>query len=198
MKKILIFITLVAMFSGCEETEYPYVLPERYFPAYPESYWVYSNGTAVKVDPGYHKHLYYPDLGSIKQSDYVYVPRINNEYVYKYKITQNSTLFPLKILLAPTSSTAWKVDVWNGKNVMRRIENNNASVTLSSLDGAGAIVFDSVVLVVEYIADSVDLPWLYREAYALDIGLIRREINLSDTAIEPFVEKELIRYYINK
>lgn len=188
-----------ALFAGCEETEYQYILPNRYFPAYPESYWVYSNGTTVKVDPGYHKHVYYPELGSIKQSDYVYVPRINNDYVYEYKITQNSTLIPLKTLLAPLSSTAWKVDEWEGKNVMRKVESSNATVTLFSLESElDSVVFDSVVVVVEYIDDENARPWIYRESYALDVGLIRREINLSDTAVEPFVEKELVRYHINQ
>ncbi len=197
MKKVVLIASIIFIAFGCEDTDYPFIFPERYFPAYPESFWVYSNGTTVKVDPGYHKHIYYKETGSTAQSDYAYVPRINNQYVYKYSITQNNTLIPLRTLLAPNSTTAWTVDYWEGKEVLRKITQNAATVTLSLCVGEDSItVFDSVIMVVEYIGSGNEDDWLYREAYAPDVGLIRREINLSDT-LQPYTEFELVRYHIN-
>ncbi|HOG19006.1 MAG TPA: hypothetical protein PKW37_00995 [Salinivirgaceae bacterium] len=200
MKKI-IFIGIVLLFAfGCEETNYPFIFPEKYFPAYPESYWVYSNGTTVKVDPGYHKHLYYKELGNMAQSDYVYVPRINNEYVFKYSITQNSTLVPIKTLLKTTPGAAWVVNHWEGLEIFRKVVETSASITLSqSVGTSGQTVFDSVIVVVEYIGQENENSWIYRESYAPNVGLIKREINSSPDSIpEPYTEMELRRYFINK
>jgi hypothetical protein len=198
MKKIFLVLSVLFFTMGCEETDYPFIFPERYFPAYPESYWVYSNGTTVKVDPGYHKHFYYKEVGSTTQSEYAYVPRINNQFVYKYKITQNSTLVPLKTLLAPGSVDAWTVDYWEDREVLRKVTANAATVTLSlGIGENNQTVFDSVIMVVEYIGTQKSENWKYRESYAPDIGLIRREINLSDTSVVPHIEMELVRYHIN-
>ncbi|HPW67463.1 MAG TPA: hypothetical protein PLY32_05025 [Salinivirgaceae bacterium] len=198
--KNIIFIAIILLFAfGCEETNYPFIFPEKYFPAYPESYWVYSNGTTEKVDPGYHKHIYYKELGNMAQSEFVFVPRINNEYVFKYNITQNNTLMPIKTLLKTTPGAAWVVNHWEGKEVYRKVVETSASITLSQGVGtSGQTVFDSVIVVVEYIGQENENSWVYRESYAPNVGLIKREINNSDSIPEPYTEMELRRYFINK
>lgn len=195
--KISIICLLFFITSGCEQEKYEYVFPEKYFPAYPESYWIYSNGTTVKVDPDYQEHHYYPGVGIVGKTEIVYVPRMEGQYVYGYKITQNSTQVPLKELLRTTKNAEWIVDYWNGTEIRRKVETIDTTITLNSkIDPLNEDIIDSVILVCEFIKDNP--VWIYREAYAPNIGLIRREINISDTSIVPHVEKELIKYFISK
>ncbi len=195
MKKLICVITILLLIA-CEETEYPVIYPERYFPAYPESFWVYSNGKTLKVDPGYHKHQYYPEIGSVKTTDFVLVPRIENQYVYKYSITQNNPQVPLRTFLKEGSPTSWIVDTWFGENVYRKIEKFNTLDTLY-FDNQQTII-DSVITVVEYIGQENENRWIYRESFAPNIGLIRREINIGYDSVIPHTEMVLMRYFINK
>ncbi len=198
MKNIVLIVSTLLLLFGCEDTDYPFIFPEKYFPAYPESYWIYSNGETVKVDPGYHKHVYYKELGSMAQTDYVYVPVIDNHFVFKYSITQNNTLLPIKTLLKTSPGASWIVNHWEGKNVLRKVVQTSATVSLSQGIGINhKTVFDSVIVVVEYIGEENEERWIYRESYAPNIGLIKREINNFDSIHLPVTEMELIKYYIN-
>lgn len=198
MKYIPILFAMVLLSVGCEETNQPFVLPEKYFPAYPESYWVYSNGQTVKIEPGYHKQPYQPEAGLPQSSDYVFVPKIDNNYIYKYSITQNSTVKPLKTLLKTVPGPAWIVNRWEGEDVYRKVVATAETVTLSrAIDNDNHNVFDSVIVVIEYIGAANEEVWTYRESYAPNVGMIKREINLSDSSAVPHTEMELVRYHIN-
>jgi len=190
------FLLLFLIVTGCEKDDYAFVLPEKYFPAYPTSHWIYSNGTTVHVDPEYYLHQYKEELSSSKTTEPKYVPRIDGHYVYGYKITQNSNRIPLKELLR-TSTGTWDVDFWEGIKIRRRLEKIDTIVLRQNVMPLDTNVVDTVVFIVEFFENN-PTNWISREAYAPNIGLIRRELNMSDTSINPFIEKELIYYFISK
>lgn len=195
IKKALMLIFAVAVFAACDKEQYPMVLPEPYLPAYPESYWVYTNGETVTVSPGYHEVAYDASLGLSPRPEFVLAPMIGADHVLRYQITQNSTRVPLRRLLDPAMTTAWLVDHWQDRQVMRRVQSFDTTLEIGALIYPGAQVFDSVIMVVEYIEGDTLRPWVYRESYAPGVGLLRREMHGPDG---PVVEKELVRYHINK
>jgi len=124
------------------------------------------------------------------------VPKIDQHYVYKYSITQNNPIIPLRTLLKVGSPTEWIVDNWEGVDVYRRIEKFNTSDTLT-IDNQTTIL-DSVITVVEYLGSGNHVRWIYRESYAPDVGMIRREINIGTDTVVPFSYMVLKRYFINR
>jgi len=196
MKKITLLLVLIGILGGCKDTDIEYIFPKDYFPAYPESYWVYSDGTTVKVSPGYHKHNYYEELETNVTSDEVYVPKIDNEYVYQYSITQNDNRVPLKKLLSESTNDDWIVSYWQNGEMRRRVINNDTSVTLTTpIENNDQQTFDSCIIVQEYFKDTAAQPWLTKEIYAPKIGLIRQEIRREGDSL---ITKEMVRYFISE
>lgn len=196
MKKILLLIGTLMIFAACKDTEVEYLFPKDYFPAYPESYWVYSDGTTVTVSPGYHKHNYYEELESNVTTDEVYVPMIDNHYVYEYSITQNDNRKPLKKLLSESTNDNWIVGYWKNGEIKRKVINNDTSVTLSApVADIDQQTFDSCIIVEEFYKDTIAHAWMTKEIYAPKIGLIRQEIRRGEDSL---VLKELIRFFISE
>lgn len=194
MKNLLLIAITILSLMSCDKDEPQYVFPKDYFPAYPESYWVYSNGTTIKVDPQYYKHSYYSQINTNTTTQTVFVPRIDGDYVYQYSITQNDNRVPLKKLLSETYNDRWIVGYWEGYSVYRMVVNKSAIVTLSDSLPDGRITFDSCIVVQEFLhKDTIDMPWMVRETYAPYVGLIKRELKQNGDSI---VEKELVDYKI--
>jgi len=200
MKNIFLFIIVVFTLWGCNDDEIPYVFPKDYFPAYPETYWVYSDGTTVKVAPGYHRHKYYEELEYTVQTDEVYVPKIDEHYVYGYEITQDDNRIPLKELLSESNGADWEVGYWQNGEIRRQVINKDTTVTLSNsvynvkLDST-IYEFDSCIVVIEYYRDTIDNPWLSKEIYAPKVGLIREEIKRGGDSL---ILRELVKFYISQ
>lgn len=195
----IIFFAL--LLSGCKETEVDYIFPKDYLPAYPESYWVYSDGTTTKVSPSYHKHKYYEELEGTATTDEVYVPIMNGQYVYEYEITQNNNRIPLKQMLSEVNGDDWRVDYWQDGEIRRKVIDKDVTISLSQpvvtpeSTSDGQQTFDSVIIVIEYYkSGDVASPWLTKEYYAPFIGLIRQDVNRDGINI---IFKELTRYYIS-
>ncbi|MFO7863320.1 MAG: hypothetical protein R6U85_04925 [Salinivirgaceae bacterium] len=180
---------------ACSETDIPYVFPKDYLPAYPESYWVYSDGTTTKVSPGYHKHRYFEELEGTERSDEVYVPLMESHYVYEYSVTQNDNSYPLKRLLSEDNGKTWTIGDWLNGTVHRKVIDKDVTVTLSSpILNTEEQVFDSVIVVIEYIKEpDTTYPWKLKEYYAPFVGLIRQDIRRNNDSL---IAKELIRYFI--
>lgn len=197
MKYIILILVIVVGFSSCnQDDEIPYMFPKDYFPAYPESYWVYSDGSIVKVAPGYHKHRYYEELETTITTDDVYVPEIDGHYVYEYSITQDDNRIPLKQLLSESNGEDWQVGYWKNGEIRRQVIDKDTTVTLSNpLTDSEQVAFDSCIIVIEYYKDSIDHPWLSKEIYAPKVGLIREEIQRDSISL---VLRELVEYYISE
>lgn len=198
MNRLLyVFILLLMLGYGCQDNETEYLFPKDYFPAYPESYWIFSDGTMMKVSPGYHKHDYYEELGNNITSEQVYVPKIDNDYVYEYAITQKDNREPLKQLLSENYGDDWRVSSQppNGQ-LRRKVVNRDTTVTLNNpVENNEQKKFDSCIVVIEYFKDTIAHTWQTKEIYAPKIGLIRQEIRRGEDSL---VAKELVKYYISE
>lgn len=194
MKYLGLLFILMGILSSCsEDTNLTIVYPKEYLPAYPGSWWTYSNGERSTVYPQYVTHSYEPDINSPANSDEKLVPYIDGEYLYEYDITQMSTDYPLKKLITPTVAKIWTVNLVNGEEIQRK--------TVSKLDSM-YLAFDStkyykVFTVVEYRESLGATKWNRKEYYADSVGLIRVEIDNPLDDEPAVIEKELVDYYIN-
>jgi uncharacterized protein YlaN (UPF0358 family) len=196
MKKIIYFILLLIGLYSCKDDEIPYIFPKDYFPAYPESYWYYTDGSIIKVSPGYHKHNYYEELETTETSEEVYVPKIDQQYVYEYAITQNDNRVPLKKLLDESNGKNWVVGYPQNGELKRRVIATDVATTLSdTLAGTDQITFEKCIVVVEFLTTDGYANWLSRETYAYKVGLIKEEIQRDGIVL---VVRELNQYHISE
>jgi hypothetical protein len=196
MKKVIFLLLISFSLFGCKDDDIEYVFPEPYFPAYPESYWLYSDGSIVKVSPGYHKHSYYEELETTVTTDEVYVPKIDEHYVYGYQITQNDNTYPLKKILSESNGEEWEISNWQSGQIKRKVIDKDTLVTLSSpLLETERDTFSRCIVVIEYYEDTIVHPWLLKEIYAPKVGMIRQEMQRDGDSL---VVKELIKYVISQ
>ena len=66
----------LAVFAACGDGSDPqYITPDAYLPAFPGSYWDYTDGTRLRAT-GYELHSYRPSTTSTDYTDECYVPRV--------------------------------------------------------------------------------------------------------------------------
>lgn len=182
----------LAVFAACGDGSDPqYITPDAYLPAFPGSYWDYTDGTRVRAT-GYELHSYRPSTTSTDYTDECYVPVWDGHYLYKYSIYQPSPLYPMKELLRAKGSAVWIVDENNGDKLKR------SEAAIDSLI-VGDSVYKDIYCVTEFIEslDNVD-HWNTREYYAKNIGLVKVEVNNPHDTLGCVVQKELRHYFINK
>lgn len=200
LNKIILLAGLLGLIAvACEVEEEPeYVYPLEYLPAYPGSYWDYSNGERVLTSSTYVLHSYQASVESSEETEKKYVPEYNGQYLYEYSITQNSTSYPIKQLLDETTGSAWLVNIVNGESVMRQVTDSIDSLYLSIPVNSVSVdsLFEHVVVVVEFLKSLGVDNWNTKEYYAKNIGLIRVEVNDPYDEQDPVVQKEIRGYYI--
>lgn len=126
---LFVFAGCAFLFSCKDEPEPETIYPEDYFPVYPGSWWLYSNGEKKTTSSGYVLHAYEDDIASPYETVESFVPYWDGHYVYGYSITQNSTEFPLKTLLKETGSD-WIVGRFEGNNIYRKRILKNVSIDI--------------------------------------------------------------------
>ena len=197
---ILMFLVIsVLAFSCKKEEDPPFIYPKSYFPAYPGSYWIYTNGETKTVDPDYYLHSYQQGVVSPSFSENAYVPKIGQQYVYEYSITQNSTTYPLKKLLSEKLNDSWVVNDWNGDEIKRKVVavGDTISIRQYPYTSDSVTVYSPVIEVIEYSSKNGEKAWFSKEYYANKIGLIRKDINISHDTINSVVDFELVKDSIN-
>jgi len=250
---------LALLLTSCkEEPGYDTIYPKAYFPAYPESYWVYSNGVTKTTDAYY-------SLQTINGSDY-YVPIYDGMVVNGYQIGNKEII--------NFSGSPWKVGGFFDEDVYREIINFDTAITVKlfpyidslycdtifethnqiPIDTSINLVqvsncdnypfcdtvlincdnphfcdtlfyayiyeieyldtlvvdtiitncnsfayYDSVIVVKEYV-NSLDAQdcWFYKDYYAKNIGLVKREVASCSDSTDYITEFELIKYHIRK
>lgn len=191
--RVLTLAVCAALLASCDKgTDADYITPGEYLPAYPGSYWDYSDGTRVRAT-SYELHSYRPSTTSPEYTDECYVPVWDGHYLYKYSIYQQSPIYPLRKLLTGSGTSTWIVEENNNVKIKRH-EVHLDSLVIAALD----TVFHDVCQVTEY-QETLDFTdyWSIREYYALNVGLIRVEVkNPYDTATF-VVQKEIRAYHIN-
>jgi hypothetical protein len=199
MNKLFFVIFAITLFSvSCKKDDpLDVVEPKAYLPAYPGSYWDYSNGERVAVHTQYVAHSYQESINSTVSTPEKLVPQIGNQYLYEYSITQNSTTFPLKTLLSETVSSNWEVNEIQGEKIYRKTVESISSMYLK-LPNKDSVLYSNVLVVVEYTDSLGSEKWNYKEYYAKDVGLIQLEVNNPYDNNAPVIEKQLISYSIRR
>ncbi len=199
MRTYLILILSFFLLASCDkEGQLDYVTPEPYLPAYPGSFWDYTNGDRIVVDNHYHEHSYDTEVNSTEHTATVYVPYMDGKYVYGYSIYQDFPKYPLKQLLSE-SKGSWVVNEVDGHEILRNVISVTDSLSLSLKDDEAYVVkkFKNVITVVEYI-DSLGVnSWYTKEYYGKNVGLLRVEVNNPYDTLSAIVEKDLLYYNIN-
>ncbi len=210
-KKLLWGIISTALtLAACDKGSDPkYYTPGDYLPAYPGSYWDYSDGSRTRAT-NYELHNYRLSTTSNKFSDESYVPIWDGKSLYTYSIYQDAPLYPLKQLLAGKSSgsSTWVVDENNGEKLKRcethldsLIISNYTSVYDSIADTTIVVdtIFEDICQVVEYMENKgYEEYWNTREFYAKNVGLIRVDVNNPYDTLNYVIQKEIRHYFINK
>ncbi len=197
------FFALMALglaLSACDNgSDARYIEPNEYLPAYPGSYWDYSDGTRVRAT-NYELHNYRLSTSSSKYSEECYVPIWDGKYLYKYSIYQASPLYPMKELLRAKGSAEWIVDESNGAKLKRSeafIDSMYIRIPVDSTFKDS--LFKEVYQITEY-QENMDntTHWNTREYYAKNVGLIKVEVNNPNDTLSAVVQKEIRAYFINK
>ncbi len=201
MKNVILFLAVILIASCSKDDVLTVVSPKEYFPAYPGSWWEYSNGEVSKVHPEYVAHSYQPSINSPENSGKKLVPYIDGKYLYGYEITQNSTKYPLKQLLSVEVGKPWEVNETSNQKVFRKTTQSKDSIFLkfpSDYNASDSVLYYDILVVVEYLESFDADKWNIKEYYSKNTGLIRREINNPYDTVAAIVEKQLINYFINK
>jgi len=191
------FFTLfagLALLVACDKgDDYEYVTPGEYLPAYPGSYWDYSDGSRVRATD-YETHNYRLSVSSPDMSETCYVPVWDGKYLYKYSVYQQSTIYPMRKLLVGSGTSTWIVEE-NNNVKLKRHEEHIDSLIFPALD----TVFKDVCVVTEFqeIFD-FNKHWNVREYYAKNVGLIRVEVNNPYDTLDCVLLKEIRAFHINK
>lgn len=182
----------LAVLAACGDGNDPkYITPDVYLPAFPGSYWDYTDGTRVRAT-GYELHSYRESTTSTDYTDECYVPVWDGKYLYKYSIYQSSPIYPMKKLLMATGSSVWIVDENNGQKLKR------SELLIDSL-AVGDSLYKSVFCVTEFLENLDNISnWNIREYYAKNVGLVKVEVNNPHDSLGYVVQKELRSYFINK
>lgn len=185
-------IILAVLFTACDKGSAPeYIRPDVYLPAYPGSYWDYSDGSRIRAT-NYELHSYRTSTQSTQYSNESYVPIWDGKYLYKYSIYQPSPLYPMKQLLKASGTSTWIVDENNGVKVKRSEQHIDSLMVDNKL-------FTDIYQVTEFLEtlDNTD-NWNIREYYAKNVGLIKVEVNNPTDKQNSIVLKEIREYFINK
>lgn len=127
----LILLFGILFFNSCKEDPIPdTIYPKDYFPVYPGSWWLYSNGELKTTSSGYVLHVYEADIASPYETEETFVPYWDGHFVYGYSITQNSTEFPLKQMLHESKNEVWVVGRFEGVDILRKTTSKDISVDI--------------------------------------------------------------------
>jgi hypothetical protein len=204
MKNINFFfiILFTLSLSNCKKDDpLTVVKPKEYFPAFPGSYWYYTNGEVSTVSKEYVAHSYPLSVNSTEYSEEKLVPFIDNKYyLYEYGITQNSMKYPLKKLLSESLSDKWVVNEVDGQKIYRQTTEKLDSIYLKmpAVNGKiDSVKYKDVIVVIEYMDTLGVTRWNTKEFYSKNIGLIRVDVNNPYDVSDAIIFKQLTHYHIN-
>ncbi len=201
IKWFTIILGIMLLTSACEKDAEPkYVLPKDYLPAFPGSFWDYTNGERVITSQEYELHSYQKSINSTEETPEQYVPVYGGNYLYEYSIIQQSNKYPLKQLLAENVGGAWEVNFINNTKILRQVIEKKDSVIIPFPPFTNPIdsVIKDVVVVVEFLDSLGAKRWNTKEYYAKNIGLIKVEANNPFDTMPPVLIKQIQNYHINK
>ena len=205
----LLVIIILLLISSCERSDESImkIAPLEYFPAYPGSYWVYSNKDTIRVNENYEKCTYRSsDFTASEQHETVLLPRLsknnifNSAFVKEYSITNSSGLshdsYFREILNIIEGGSFYITSSYSGhQNIGITIKTDTTIV----LNG---VTFENVIVTIQYDSyfagmGKTPLECAHvREYYAKNIGLIKRESRSYPVESNFHLNFELVEYKI--
>ncbi len=184
----------------------PVITPMSYFPAWPGSYWVYGGADTLSVEDKFQLcSKYVTWYNTPPPFETVYMPRFkrnkvfttcpNNAFIHGYLMESPSARLLYRTLLEENLYQWFRVkfsgaadDLYNGRTIavdttiqVNNITYNNVIVVINYRETVGELIFD----------------WHYREYYAKNVGLIKREYRNPLVSEQIYTVLELKSYFIN-
>ena len=185
------------------------IAPLEYFPAYPGSYWIYSNEDTLRVNAYYEKCIYKSsDFDAAPQYETLLLPQLSENdifgscFVKGYSITNHSGLshdgYFREILNINEGGSFYITSSYSGhQNVGKTIKKDTTIV----LNG---VTFENVIITLQYDSYFINMGETpiecahIKEYYAKDVGLIRRDIRNYPIESDFHISFELVKYAIQK
>ena len=200
---LLVFI--ITFFTSCtEEGHSPYVesidtiFPNSYLPAYPNSYWIYSNGDTSRTFSSYvldtiEKPVYTGYFYNIDHCEFyerAFYPVYDNNILRGYTLYFKECSTPEK-LLDEELGKKWENDRYKTYYISREVKAKDIQVTLPN-----TLKYENVIIIEEEIYSDY-VGFTTREYYyAKNIGLIKSRIIKSGFDTVDVCEKYLLEYTI--
>ncbi len=199
MKKVLLCtISIIIILVGCKKEELPdpidtksgnfrgcdTIKPLSYLPAYPGSYWIYSNGDTIKTSDSYELHTlyekawitseeppYYP-VEECVEKETAYFPIYDNKILKGYKqysiVNSPTSYCETLLLLCESLGAGWTINYTTHDRSSMLITKKDTTIALPN-----NVVYNNVI-VAEYNYTINSSPIIKKEYYyAKDIGLIQ-------------------------
>ncbi|WP_317899784.1 hypothetical protein [Aurantibacillus circumpalustris] len=233
MKKIIYFVLLFALtLVSCKKEGdepkvelnatipvdpiivYDTIKPSSYFPAYPGSYWTYTDDKnqsfTSSISPTYQKDAYSnydinraPPL-LISTVDSVYVPFSNGYPIWGYKLhtgTGYSKFDPVFTqFLSENLGAAWTVKDGNHDRTYEHVIAKDTTIIINGHSYYPTLVIFGYI----YHDNSPAITYLYRTYYTKDVGQIKYErltgygTSYAGNGVAVTATSELTSYFINK
>jgi hypothetical protein len=197
-----LILIVTSLFCTCKKDQelIDTYFPGDYLPAYPGSYWIYSNQDTIKTENSYRKDtletpVYYQD--NIYAIEYCEFFECGYYPIYDHQTLRNYTLFPnyctesIK-LLDETLNKSWMTYNWKDYFIRREVTAKDVQISLPN-----SKMYDSVIVVEENIETIADYG-KKEHYYAKNVGLIGiKTIHMNFDTLNTF-DYYLIEYKINK
>ncbi len=221
MKKYIMYILAFFVLTSCEKENltvdntvpdedsisllpvYDTVPMGEYFPAYPNSYWIYLNldGDTVihKTDTIYSLHSNYHPYQNPYDTTKYYACKYDGRTVKKYELSVRSNHY--------VHETSWETilpdNLYEGNLFLKhyswpytyssgRILKIDTTVMLNSTS------YDSVIIVLEYLGPGIGCVPHGKTYYAKNIGIIKKETCTGEGFDKITSQEILLNYHIEK
>lgn len=175
------------------------VKPFRYLPAWPGSYWKYSDGSGLNTSKEYVKDVYSVySSSSVYKSDTFYVPLYNNKPLWGYMIHDESKFVtvPNTPFVRILSDSMEAGENWNTQFKNHELHWSTITDTELSISIDGKIYFPTIAISHSWRYNTGRVFTTGKSYYTKDIGLVKFEtFNDSGAVISEF---HLVDYFINK
>ena len=179
------------------------VKPLSYLPAFPGSFWKYSDGSKVTTSPNYVKDASrFRSNNKVTVLDTVYVPLYNSIPLWGYNSRQETCIdwncASTKPFLALLSESLPVGSGWTTRVNGHDSNGNSIMAKETSISIAGKEYSPTIVINESFLPRNVSFPYLYgRKYYTKDIGLVKTE-SIAWATGEVTSETHIVDYFINK
>ena len=198
-KTFIVFLLFVVFLACKKENTHEKILPGKYFPVYPNSYWKYVNqdGDTVTHSTSADYILYsFLCKAFNTYTDSVYVPFWNGKPIYAYStpvleesMDKGKVFMPL---LSENKGYEWLLWYSAKDSILEYVKTVDTALTLQS------ILYQHVIVVKKDSWDNKLLSDIHNyRFYARDIGLIK-DMDVNESNNDTIRKIELFEYHIGQ